>query len=64
MHAVYIGVVEMFVKFWLNSSYSKEDFSMRKFIHQIDKDIINANLPHDLSRHPRSWILHGAFWKG
>ena len=64
MHAVYIGVVESFTKYWFNSINSSEDYSMRKFINQIDKDLINANLPHDLSRQPRSWSLQGVYWKG
>ena len=64
MHSLLEGVIKNFFKYWFSSEFSSSNFSIRKFIREIDDRIIKIKPPKFVPSTPRSidyynkWSAH------
>lgn len=63
MHAVLEGVTRWFLHSWFDSMHHAEPYYLGKYLHAIDKDLIQQHPPHEISRSPRSIKKHMNYWK-
>lgn len=61
MHSVLLGVVKQFISLWINSKYSCQ-WSITKYIQEIDDFLTNVQPPHFFNRMPRN-LSHYRFYK-
>lgn len=53
MHSVLEGVVKNFFKYWFDSKYSSEDFSLKDNIDEIDQRLLSIKPPSFVPTAPR-----------
>jgi hypothetical protein len=54
MHSILEGVCKSLFKFWFDSEYSTQKFSLRKFQQEIDQRLSKIQIPRFISSTPRS----------
>ena len=54
MHGVLEGVTKSLMTYWFDSHYSRNSFSLVKYLGQIDRKLISVKPPHEIRRSPRS----------
>lgn len=62
MHSVLEGVVRRLIEYWFSSKYSREKFSLRYRIEEIDSNLVQIRVPKFIPRPPRSLNLV-SMWK-
>ncbi|KAJ1519060.1 hypothetical protein ONE63_011303 [Megalurothrips usitatus] len=62
MHAVLLGVTKMFLKLWIESKFSKQPYSVRSKVHQINARLLKFAGPTNISRRPHN-VLDYIHWK-
>lgn len=62
MHSVCLGVVKKLLEYLFSSKYSKQHFSLYKYIDEIDKILLKIRTPKFIPKAPRS-LKNIAIWK-
>ena len=63
MHCVLEGVVKSLLNAWTDSKHSSEAFSIRRYISQIDSDLLKQTPPDEFTCSPRSISVDLSYWK-
>ena len=63
MHCVLEGVTKFLLTAWTTPKHSKEPFSIRRHLHEMDQTLLRQTPPHEFSRTPRSIIRDMSYWK-
>lgn len=53
MHALYLGVVLLFLNLWFNEKYNTNEFSLFQEKHKAEKMYLNMKIPHFKTRPPK-----------
>ncbi|KAK3910807.1 DENN domain-containing protein 2B [Frankliniella fusca] len=62
MHCIYMGVVKQLCHLWFDSAFSKQPFSLRDKLAEVDQLIFNIQVPQFVQRLPVS-VDKLSFWK-
>lgn len=61
MHSILEGVFKSLMKYWFDSKYHKEPYSLRKHTHSINKIVSKVKPPTEIPRLPRSLAVISFF---